>query len=452
MKETRPNQAATGKSKLNGLLDDLGLDSRQVPQVWQRAADLVLDSSDGQDRPALPILDPDRLLEYNALLGFDPACFATLVQAAALIRADSSLERLFRVCTWSLYQSGLNPGQEAFKVPEPQKSMAGLAGLFPVLILLAGLPAMIAFYDEHRIPRDILVATLGDMKIWMGDYVHKNGRYGISAFWWLHRHLSCAIFRIGRLQFIHNQFAGPVKAYRNKESRQVCALSLQGITYRIDGQVDGTNGIFDRQNAWTSSLLEQDGRVSGSPVCPRGTALKPEMALPRDHWLQVLAPGDGVLDIHIPEDGRLDHAACGQSINQAIRFYQSCFPGLEVKAVTCATWLLDPQLQDILDAGANICRFQREVYLYPIRSDDRQIFERVFHTTPDEVRRLKADSKLQKAIIKYVRAGNRLHEAGMFLLAEDAAGWGSHAGPAYADCAMSPQIDQNTRVKQLQGL
>jgi hypothetical protein len=308
------------------------------------------------------------------------------------------------------------------------------AGFFPVIALLAGIPDMVTFYEAHHIPHEILAATLSDIKIWMDDYQRHNGRWGISVFWWLHLHLSGVIFRIGRLQYIHTHFSGPLKAWRNRTSGLVCALSLSGVTFRSDGQIDGTNGIIDRHTAWTASLTETDQMVSGSPIRPRGEAIKPQVVLPLDQWQLKLAPGDDVLDIHIPEDGRLDHDACGQSMRAALVFFQTHFPGLEIKALVCTSWLLDPQLQDILDRQANLCRFQAELYLYPIRSDDRQTFERVFHSTPDEVRRLQADSSLQKAIIKHVKAGHRMHGGGMFILTDDVAAWGTHAGSAYQDC------------------
>ena len=449
------DEIKTSRFLLDRILEDLGLDKRQVPAVWYQAAEHVLgpdadpqlDPASDQSRMFLSVLEPDRLLEYGGWIGLDETCIAELIRAAEIIKIHQQSSLFLQINAWSLFCSGLKPGEDAFRVPEMPKTLDHLAGLFPVLALLAGIPGMVAIYDKHQIPQTILEATLGDVKIWMDDYRRINARPGLSSFWWHHLHLSGAIFRIGRLQFAHTHFSGSLKAYRNQATGQVCALSLSGITYRSDGQVDGTNGIFDRRTAWTASLKETERQVVGSPICARGDAVKPELTLSFDRWQPVLEPGNGVLDVHIPEDGRLDHEACGRSIRDAIVFFRTHFPNLEIKALVCTSWILDPQLQTILDSSANLCRFQRELYLYPIRSDDRQTFERVFHSTPDEIRRLQADTSLQKAIIKHVKAGNRMHAGGMFLLVDDAEAWGSHDGPAYQDCDMNRQNEQDSAAK-----
>lgn len=455
-------ETKTNRDELDLILDTLGLDKRQVPPVWYQAAaclqiqavgyrpeqvtggvpgEVPESHHDGPDASAedssrlfLSVLEPDNLRLYGSWIGLDDSCINELIEAAGIIRYQAPISLFLQIIAWSLFRAGLKPGDESFRVPELPRQMDQRAGLFPVLALLAGIPDMVKFYAAHHIPHEILASTLSDIRIWMDDYQRNNGRLGISVFWWLHLHLSGVIFRIGRLQYIHTHFSGPLKAYRNRTSGRVCALSLPGITYRGDGQVDGTNGMFDRHAAWTASLSETEQLAAGSPIRPRGEAIKPQLDLPLDQWQLMLAPGDGVLDIHIPEDGRLDHQACGQSMREAIVFFQTHFPDLEVKALVCTSWLLDPQLQVILDRKANLCRFQSELYLYPIRSDDRQTFERVFHSTPDEVRRLQADSSLQKAIIKHVKAGHRMHASGMFILADDVAAWGTHEGPAYQDC------------------
>ncbi|MEA4889305.1 MAG: acyltransferase domain-containing protein [Clostridiaceae bacterium] len=409
------------KADLSRICIDLGLDQRQIPEIWQQKwADLQI--SDKQ--PELEILDSDYLQEMNEFLQLDAASLAALTQAAELVKSNAGLKALLLVNHVLLYHSDTEYGGERFTMPEPYKAMANLAGLMPALIILSGLPEMAAYYQKQAISPDILRSTLSDVRIWMDDYNRKNGRYGLAQYWWLYGHFLGKLFRIGRLQYCYINFYGSVKAYRQITGRHVCALSVGGMTYRGDGQVDGTNGMFDRQNAWTSTLTEQDDRIQGYPVTPDGNAQRTPVVLMKDQWREVLAPGMGVLDVHIPEDGRLDHAACGESIKQALTFFQTHFPEKQIHAFVCLSWLLDPQLQQILDESANISRFQRELYLYPIRSDDKQTFERVFHVVSPDIRQLNATTNLQKAILRYIKAGNRMHAAAMFLLADDIGSWG----------------------------
>ncbi len=415
------HEALETKADLGRICMDLGLDQRQIPEIWQqRWADLLI--SDKQ--PEMEILDGGYLQKMNEFLQLDAATLAALIQAAELVKSNAGLAALLQSGHMLLYHTDDEYVGDRFIMPEPNIAMTNLAGLLPALVILSGLPEMAAYYQKHAISPDILRATLSDVRIWMDDYNRKNGRYGLAQYWWLYGQFLGKLFRIGRLQYQYNEFSGSVKVYRQTAGRHVCALSTGGMTYRGDGQVDGTNGIFDRQNAWTSTLTEQEDRIQGYPVTPDGNAQRTPIVLMKDQWREVLAPGMGVLDVHIPEDGRLDHAACGESVKQALVFFQTYFPEKQVHAFVCLSWLLDPQLQQILDENANISRFQRELYLYPIRSDDRQTFERVFHVVAPDIRQLNATTNLQKAILRHIKAGNRMHAAAMFLLADDIGSWG----------------------------
>lgn len=407
---------------LNKICLELGLENRQIPEIWRKTWPEIQwqDAGHLQDR-----LDADYWLEMNDYLQLDASCLAALLQTLEIVKSNPNLLALLYLNHVLFFHAAWSQENRALVIPEPQKPLANLAGLFPALILFTGLPHMIAYYREHQISMEILRSTLSDVTIWMEDYERRNGRYGLSNYGWLMNHLNCRLFRLGRLQYILKQFSGAIKVYRHAASRKVCALSVSGINFRGDGQIDGTNSIFDRQSAWTSTLFEQENKVQGYPVRPLGYADKTPVVLPRDEWSEVLAAGAAVLDVHIPEDGRLDHQACGESMKQAVRFYRDKFPETKIEALVCTSWLLDPQLQLILDKNANIVKFQREVYLYPVLSDDRQIFERVFHTATPDVRQLNAASSLQKAILKHVKAGNRMHGAAMFLLADDVELWGS---------------------------
>lgn len=52
-------------------------------------------------------------------------------------------------------------------------------------------------YQEKGIPEDILFDTLDDIRIWCEN----NQNKGLSNYNWLKNHMSCELFKIGRLQF-----------------------------------------------------------------------------------------------------------------------------------------------------------------------------------------------------------------------------------------------------------
>lgn len=57
------------------------------------------------------------------------------------------------------------------------------------------------FYEEHRIPKEILYATLSDLVIWTNTWSGLRQELFLGELSWLKRHLSGTLFRLGRLQF-----------------------------------------------------------------------------------------------------------------------------------------------------------------------------------------------------------------------------------------------------------
>ncbi len=115
--------------------------------------------------------------------------------------------------------------------------------------------------------------------------------------------------------------------------------------------------------------------------------------------------GDLVIDVHIPEDGKLDRDDVRSSFDQARVFYQNHFPELSCRAFVCESWLLDPLLQTILPETTNIVAFQKCWRLFPSEEDEEEANIRVFGMHPVDVDTAPQDSLLQRSILKSIRAG-----------------------------------------------
>jgi hypothetical protein len=132
--------------------------------------------------------------------------------------------------------------------------------------------------------------------------------------------------------------------------------------------------------------------------------------------------GAGGLNVHIPEGGPLDPAACEESFDRARAFFPRHFPEEPVTAFRCHSWLLDDQLTAYLPEDSNIVRFQRRFRLLPYDPDadqppgDRAILEFVFHRVHDGpelptdlIEHLPQDTALQRAFVAHLRAGGHWH-------------------------------------------
>jgi hypothetical protein len=80
---------------------------------------------------------------------------------------------------------------------------------------------------------------------------------------------------------------------------------------------------------------------------------------------------------------------------------------------------MDPQFQAFLPASSNIVNFQKEFYLFPVRSNEDETYRRVFGTKTIDPATASRNTGLRRAILDYVAAGNQLQAAAGFLLKDD---------------------------------
>ncbi|GAA1684318.1 acyltransferase domain-containing protein [Fodinicola feengrottensis] len=122
----------------------------------------------------------------------------------------------------------------------------------------------------------------------------------------------------------------------------------------------------------------------------------------------VLALGDPVLSVHIPETGPLLPAACDASFAAAAKFYREHFPAEKYELAVCRSWLMDTQLADYLPAESNIMAFQNRFTSSGEQSPgDAAVLEFVFRYAGTNLDSLPQDTGLQRAVVAHLRSGKR---------------------------------------------
>jgi hypothetical protein len=116
------------------------------------------------------------------------------------------------------------------------------------------------------------------------------------------------------------------------------------------------------------------------------------------------APRDGQLEIHIPEEGGpLAPAAVDASLARA----RELFP--DHAETRCRSWLLDPQLLELLPFDSNIVRFQSRFGLTgEAHAGDADVLEFVFHTLDPDLERLPRTTTLERVLGDHLRGGGHL--------------------------------------------
>ncbi len=388
-----------------------------VPDEWADQWETSLSSYPGEAETAF--LHKHCLHEANNILKLSDGAFDALLETAGSITGNHSLCMLVWHCA-RMFNSIKNAADYPSLFFPGSKLLTGkFNGLINVIILLSGLDNALKLHRDRGISLKVTEDTFSDLRLWMNHYHRKYGRWGIEEQNWLAYHFTCRLFRLGRLQYIHNSFNGELMVFRNKTGNQAVALSAAGVAYRSDGQRDGTNGIFDETGSWISDFSADEACIIGNPISPFGYAFKNTVRLNTNEWQPVLKKGSPILDIHIPEGERLSLDLCIQSLHLAEEFYKTHFPEKDYYAFTCRTWLFDAQFQKILPPDSNIVKFQRLFYLYPILGSDSQTFSRVFGEKPEDLSKAPKDNTLRKAILEFLEGGNHLHDAGGFILPGD---------------------------------
>jgi hypothetical protein len=347
---------------------------------------------------------PDALRRDAAWCRLAPAHIAAIETAAAeLLHRPDRLADLAR-CASSLL--GPEAWNGAAWQDTPRDTSVG-ERFFLILPLLQRVRGIRAWYAARSIPETVLRDTLSDLTIWIETNRERTGLPGFREIGWLREHVSGRVIRLGRLQFQPAVFGHRLVVLRHRRSRAVCLVAGagRGITPRgIFADSEGATGpvtelVCEEEGGEIrrGHVVQADGRIAPAPT-----------AFAAGDWQRELSPGDAVLALHIPAGAPLDPLACLDSFRQAETFYPRYFGERPAaRAVTCSSWLLYPELSELLPPGANIVRFQRAFHRFPVEgATSRQTYERAFPSGVLPPDRGALKSTLQQRLFDHIRQGH----------------------------------------------
>lgn len=131
--------------------------------------------------------------------------------------------------------------------------------------------------------------------------------------------------------------------------------------------------------------------------------------------VQRASAGHWRLSTHIPQSGPLTPESVDEALSLARAFFAAHFPDQPVVEFFCSSWLLDPQLVEVLPPASNMVRFQQRWHDVVAKSDGNAdalffVFRRRYDWDapggPDlQLDQLPRDTTLQRAIIDKIVAG-----------------------------------------------
>ena len=126
----------------------------------------------------------------------------------------------------------------------------------------------------------------------------------------------------------------------------------------------------------------------------------------------LLKKDDPVINLHIPEDGRMDMKSCGISMQRMSNFFAEYRPDYDWKGFICESWLLDPQLKQMLPENSNIRKFMSLGYHYDLHESDGSIF-RIFGSADPQ--KIENPTTLQRKAAEFIKSGGVFRSGGFFI-------------------------------------
>ena len=183
------------------------------------------------------------------------------------------------------------------------------------------------------------------------------------------------------------------------------------VWLRNEERNSGIIGIGPAPRTWLAGVYQ--GRIiqHGRLQCSREFYYQFE-PLKDQTGKTVLFTGDPVINLHIPEEGPMDLAACCQSLKSMAEFYAAYKPEYQWKGFLCESWLLDRQLRNMLPPTSNILKFQNLGQHFMMHVPSDTVFRLFGYADPAATQN---PTTLQKNVIKFLQDGGQFMMEGMFI-------------------------------------
>ena len=410
--------------QLEQVLTELGLpDSRELLEPhWEES-----EASLPEQGPAF--LRPREISASRECLRLAPEAEPVVQAAAERVRENPALLHLAWHCYRLLFYHRDYESSRIARWPTLERTLGDLAGPFYLLLAMASPSLIRPVHLARGIPEAITRLSCGHFPELIGNYRMVRGdqrAWGIDlrVLYWLRHYVAGDLYTLGRMEYMVRPFWGTIRAFRHRDTNEVVALAGEGTRFNAEGFINADQAT-DAEGGWTARLVEESGLVRGCPISPAGVGLRDEVELPLASWRRVLAPGDPILDTHIPAGGGMTPERCADTMRRALEFFPRYLPDRPFVGFACGSWILNPQLEWIYSPTSNMVLWQRELYLFPIPSGGQSGLYFIFGQDDPDPATAPRDTSLRRALLDQVAAGGRVIAGGMFFLKEDFPHFGS---------------------------
>ena len=373
----------------------------RFPARWNEIFDTVMGDF---DKNGCPLADPAHYDELQRTYGIFDKHLTVYKQAAAAVAEREDLSRFLALLAAMVAdREHCKADLQELSFPYTPDDAPDIAvNMLTGLALCAALPYTAELVKQRCLPPEIAHYILNIPEAGVDFYrVRHGGVDGFNLIGWFQLAVEAHLFRIGRLEIeICAKFRGRARVFENSKGERVALAD--GLDLHRSGFALGSKHYEDEAGSWRAEIDENDTRWAGNPFDERGYVKQETVELPKSEWRLILAPDDPVVSLHIPGDNTpFTPAVVDATIAETRAVLAKHFPDFKYKAFACSSWLLDPQLVDLLGEEANISKFCRRFTPLTRKSAGNDVFSFIFHcpdTANVDVAALPENTRLERAL------------------------------------------------------
>ena len=273
-----------------------------------------------------------------------------------------------------------NPLSIARRTPFPATDKTPAGDMLPLFALIPSIEPSYMTYKAKGFTEEQCRKFVG---CYRGNIGHAkrayDGRPGLTTgyFDWLCIYAKSQIFDHGGLNFEIRKQGKLSLILRNKKTGEIMPL-LANRTIHRSGYPLGCGGKEDTEGSFEVNIEETETAWIAHPTV-NYLVSKEIREFSKDEWEKALGDGDDCIGIHIPRKTDFSPEAVTRSLNEAWKKVRDFYPELNPKAYTCTSWLLDPQLNEMLGDESKISSFSRRFHRYAAKSSGKEVFSFVFN-------------------------------------------------------------------------
>ncbi|MBR2043096.1 MAG: hypothetical protein IJ946_02015 [Clostridia bacterium] len=299
------------------------------------------------------------------------------------------------------------------RCPEPENTPA--TNMLPVLIHL---PSFEKTYEElisRGFSHEDAVKDLSVLNI----YIREQERYrtkivGISSFisFWLYRFTKLQILYFGKaginFHMIPADYNSPY-VLRNKNSGKIVTVFGNNLPIHKSGIPLRSAGATDEEGSFIASFKETENEYIGHRSDQRYVSRTAE-AFSKAEWELIVSPGDDIITLHIFWDSNLTPEAVQEALDEGVEKCKLCYPDKDFKAIRCSSWLMSPDINEILGENSKLSRFSSRFIRFPIVAGGKLVHGYVFPNQKCPPEDYVATTTLQKGVKKLLLEGKYIYE------------------------------------------